>query len=140
MGKDLFTKLIESENARDAYRRKWMDEVELGKVLEKENATIKAQNAELQELGDTMSEGFDKVTDECMGLRAQVPRWRSVEDGLPKETGYFLVSYPCKARGNKRPMVDRFWCKHHGFDMFGFEDITVTHWMPLPAPPEGGQP
>jgi len=136
MGKDLFTKLIEAENARDAYRRKWMDEVELGKVLEKENATIKAQNAELQELGDTMSEGFDKVTDECMGLRAQVPRWRSVEDELPEEGVHVLA----------HELGDTFlaWYGDDGDGLWYLPDgdygFTLSHWMPLPTPPEGGQP
>jgi len=33
---------------------------------------LKAENAELRSLGTTMSDSFDKVSDECMRLKAQL--------------------------------------------------------------------
>ena len=77
-------------------------------------------------------------------------QWISVKDRLPDEEGkyiviayngitidilYFYKRYPyC----NKGIRTDRpVWC---GYDDYGdFEVKSVTYWMPLPEPPEGGK-
>ena len=56
--------------------------------------------------------------------------WISVEDGLPKEEGWILI------------------CSYRDVDMWYYDGQTakdlmdyasITHWMPLPAPPKGGE-
>ena len=71
-------------------------------------------------------------------------KWISVKDRLPEEGQDVLVWYhgsydvaylqkvkPVKLQPPQFNNVEMFeWC----FD--DFEDVDVTHWMPLPAPPE----
>lgn len=81
--------------------------------------------------------------------------WISVKDRLPEEPGYYLTASdapagfpklirilmhvkdlhkvdPCNFRGKHRPgWVD--WDDEYGY----YEYDAVTHWMPLPNPPEG---
>lgn len=57
------------------------------------------------------------------------PHWISVEDELPKESGWYLVT------------CDIYWC---GQSVALFSDerwwkcIEPTHWMPLPQLPKKG--
>ena len=78
-------------------------------------------------------------------------QWISVEERLPDKEGKYLVTvydgitpdvlyfykrYPYCNRGIRtdRPV----WCD---CDDYGdFEEESVTHWMPLPAPPEVDKP
>ena len=53
------------------------------------------------------------------------PNWISVEDELPKERGWYLVTTPTL---NSKIDV-AFW------DGKWFRLITITHWMPMPVPP-----
>jgi hypothetical protein len=53
--------------------------------------------------------------------------WISVKDRLPEEAGYYLV-YP-------RDKYHTSWF-NRGFAVTTLYSIKVTHWMPLPQPPE----
>ncbi len=79
-----------------------------------------------------------------MTYKAAAPQWISVKDRLPElrqkvlvwyDNGYevaFLQKFePPKLQYPQFNNVEMFeWC-------FGdFEDFDVTHWMPLPKPPE----
>ena len=71
-------------------------------------------------------------------LRGQVPRWIPVEERLPKDRSDVLVV----AYWHERWGVYMGWCAperaawsvHIGIG--DRSDIAVTHWMPLPEPPE----
>ena len=70
-------------------------------------------------------------------LRARVPEWISVKDGLPQEDGYVV----CIAKRNPfsrfMPMVARI--EKNGWTNPTTEQYIseVTHWMPMPQPPKG---
>ena len=78
-------------------------------------------------------------------LRARVPKWISVEDRLPDACGF-----PCLLCGENSFGQIRVFEGFTGYMERGkFEwhsnqkdiDIdvwTITHWMPIPQPPKGG--
>jgi hypothetical protein len=61
------------------------------------------------------------------GYRKQ-SEWISVEERLPEDS---MTVITCNAKGE----VD---ADYYAFYSLGFTDKTVTHWMPLPEPPEKG--
>ena len=71
-------------------------------------------------------------------LRGQLPRWIPVTERLPEDRGDVLVV----AYWHERWGVYMGWCAperaawsvHIGIG--DRSDIAVTHWMPLPQPPE----
>lgn len=71
-------------------------------------------------------------------LRGQVPHWIPVEERLPEDRGDVLVA----AYWHERWGVYMGWCAperaawsvHIGIG--DRNDVAVTHWMPLPEPPE----
>ena len=58
--------------------------------------------------------------------------WISVKEQVPKIGESVLVCMDTKYIG-----IDRYIAKH-GFVCFGWYENSVTHWMPLPAPPAQG--
>ena len=74
-------------------------------------------------------------------LKAQVPRWISVEERLPKpelkdqQRGFYLVTL---SNGVVKELMYEF--RHYDNMMFdvGWHDTAfpVTHWMPLPKAPK----
>ena len=71
-------------------------------------------------------------------LRGQLPRWIPVEERLPEDRSNVLVV----AYWHERWGVYMGWCAperaewsvHIGIG--DRDDVAVTHWMPLPEPPE----
>lgn len=61
--------------------------------------------------------------------------WISVKDRLPDERDYYLC-HLSDANGQKVFRVNFFICEKDGFGKSGKFDGPVTHWMPLPEPPE----
>ena len=60
----------------------------------------------------------------------QHPAWVSVEDELPKETGWYLVATPTLNSKIDVALWDGKWRRL----------VTITHWMPLPqSPVKGGE-
>lgn len=60
-------------------------------------------------------------------------RWISVEDGLPKD-GQHVATI------NKVGVQDvRHYSHGKWYSNFGNEYDDITHWMPLPQPPKGGE-
>ena len=75
-------------------------------------------------------------------LEAQL-RWRSVKDELPTEEGLYLVTLYDTLGDTVGPgtyVTTSWWSTEHDWDEdmsykpYGF--TRVTHWMPLPEPPE----
>ena len=61
--------------------------------------------------------------------------WISVEDRFPKNRGYYLC-YLSDANGENICRVSFLICEKDGFAKNHKFDGPVTHWMPLPEPPE----
>lgn len=77
-------------------------------------------------------------------LKAQVPKWNSVEDRLPetyKSYGFngidVEVSDIVATNQGAAVYLDGYWCEV-GWDShdLGKRIQGVTHWMPLPQPPK----
>ena len=76
------------------------------------------------------------------------PRWVSIDDELPKEREWVLVWHTGYATAKKALFKDRDLggsLKFDGgggtwvFDGWSDRGGRVTHWMPLPEPPEGAE-
>ena len=73
-------------------------------------------------------------------LKAQEPGWISVKDKLPDRSGYYLCYKPnagvdgLKIDVHRWRSIDGDWA---GSEV-GSRIIGITHWMPLPEPPNGG--
>lgn len=64
-------------------------------------------------------------------LEAKVPKWISVKDRLPEYGRYLVLT----RKGNAGPKAHTATYNHMGWwthANFG----EITHWMPLPVPPE----
>ncbi|MGI9569506.1 MAG: DUF551 domain-containing protein [Desulfobulbia bacterium] len=55
-------------------------------------------------------------------------KWISVKDRLPDKHGEYFVSRACRPRGWVIRYAPVGWIVN--------DDYPVTHWMPLPKPPE----
>lgn len=55
--------------------------------------------------------------------------WISVKDRLPEKKGDYIAY-------TKDGIVWPYWFDDVWFDTLGYATDTVTHWMPLPEPPE----
>ena len=93
-----------------------------------------------ENLLDKAAEAIERLTAENAALREKVPQWISVEDRLPeawKDEDGVLVNYMIYTPefgadiGNYHAMAKRWLCMAI--------PCTVTHWMPLPEAPEGGE-
>lgn len=86
------------------------------------------------------AEAIERLTAENAALREKVPQWISVEDRLPEawknEEDNTLINY-------------MIYSPYFGVDIGNYNKeagtwlcmalpCTVTHWMPLPEAPEGG--
>ena len=68
-----------------------------------------------------------------------MPKWIDVNERLPKKDGRYIVHI--KNLTGYMPLEQRVFVAEFIFNDFvfkGWEDNEVTHWMPLPEPPEEG--
>lgn len=75
-----------------------------------------------------MKVNIKKLEKEWCGGRPKQSKWISVKDRLPERNGRYITH--CKIEGQSLVCV-LYYCK-----VGGFNEGTVTHWMPLPEPPE----
>lgn len=94
--------------------------------------TLKGESESLtmHSLGD-LPEVAEKLKAQLAELQ-QAQHWIAVTARLPEEEGAYLVWYM------DGQWVDRAWyAPEEGWDAYGPDyDETVSHWMPLPPPPE----
>lgn len=87
----------------------------------------KTRDIRMQEAADAIEE-----------LLAKVPHWISVEERLPDHRKRVLAIYANGVISTGRVFHNGFPEAYDGFDENGdFKAVPVTHWMPLPATPEG---
>jgi len=78
-------------------------------------------------------ESLEKLRSELAALREQV-RWIPVSEKLPKDNQEVLIYADLIAKG-VHSTKSRQWSAD-GYYYHGDWYDTVTHWMPLPLPPE----
>ena len=91
--------------------------------------------AYIQQLETRMEAFLDEALTYIQKLEAQQPCWISVGERLPEDDGYVL----CHCNDGSPDVV----CMYYGDGEFvtpELDNIThiVTHWMPMPQPPEEG--
>ena len=72
-----------------------------------------------------------RLTAELAELREKT-RWIPVSERLPEDSGQYI----CAIRYNEEPK--KTWVEQRFWNIFWWDMYTsiVTHWMPLPEPPE----
>ncbi len=80
---------------------------------------------------DYYKQEIDRLTAELAELRERT-RWIPVSEGLPEDSGRYI----CAIRYNEEPK--KMWVEQRFWNILGWDMYTsiVTHWMPLPEPPE----
>ena len=56
--------------------------------------------------------------------------WISVKERLPEENTAVIAA-------TDRGVVFQCWYAYDGWDLWEGNEVTITHWMPLPEPPKG---
>lgn len=82
---------------------------------------------------DSPASKMSKALGMAMYALREQPRWISVEERLPESGGSVLIYSPCGgvAEGTYSEHYKR-WVQYR-WSVF---EPEVTHWMPLPEPPE----
>ena len=75
---------------------------------------------------------FKKKAEEILNSLEDGPKWISVEDKLPEKDGRYLIRY--KSGKVKRTFVGDWYVLNNEWG--SIRNAEVTHWMPLPAPPQ----
>ena len=89
-----------------------------------------------------LADPIEAVADYLLDSGVTVQEWVSVDDRLPEEGEYVLCvlkgfNYGGKIQVCKFVPADKFKDKPY-FEHFRNGFPSVTHWMPLPEPPEEG--
>lgn len=92
------------------------------------------KNCSYEEILNCTESVMEDALDYIRQLEAQVPKWISVDERLPKDKQYVLIMWNGVLqfgfyKPNRREWVNLIT----GCDT----KYKVTHWMPLPEPPEG---
>ena len=80
----------------------------------------------------------------CDQQQTAVPRWISVDEALPKDSFTVVMAVVYASNGHLTFNGAYQFATYDRADGWNLDDypaefdrITVTHWMPLPEPPEG---
>lgn len=107
------------------------------------NATAKLYNEAadaIEELSKRVDESIPKDDAEIIIAEVAKPRWIPVTERLPEFEGAVLCMRKSNVYG-VRPYQEILYVDEYGFknyDDIYLADGVVTHWMPLPEPPEEG--
>lgn len=120
------------EHAEWAQANEWEAPITLGDDLTEAADQLENQNAHIAALQQ-----------EIETLRGQLPRWIQVEERLPENGVPVFINYIGSNDGKYHPDGTAVWTDHGCFWWEGsLEDcdtevaVPITHWMPLPEPPE----
>lgn len=92
-------------------------------------------------LGDDLTEAADRIeaqAKEIEKLRRKVPRWIPVEERLPELQSWgasTVVLGLIKSENEPYDLTLCVYCDNGIWSMPG-RYVAITHWMPLPEPPE----
>lgn len=97
-------------------------------------------------LGDDLAEAADRIeaqAKEIEKLRGQVPRWIPVEERLPELQSWgasevvlgLIKSENAPSLNKLHNLTLCVYCDNGIWSMPG-RYVAITHWMPLPEPPE----
>lgn len=104
--------------------------LEIGKIADSAMEGLLAENESLQNQ-------LIQRNDELLKLREQVPRWISAAERMPEENSTVLVYRPGMVRTILLVHYGKRW---ENGDVksteAGFKNGAISHWMPLPEPPE----
>lgn len=92
-------------------------------------------------MGDMMAGAADlieRLTAENVALREKAPQWISVEERRPEPGKRVLATDGIFVGEAYRTSADT-WRRYDGIAMRDCIGSVVTHWMPLPEAPEGGE-
>lgn len=67
--------------------------------------------------------------------RAESPGWRPIESA-PQEAGPWILVWDSESEIQRLVTWINGWKEFMGTDGTVFGDDQLTHWMPLPSPPE----
>ena len=104
-------------------------------------------------LGDDLVEAADRIANQSTNiaalqqeiekLRGQLPRWIPVEERLPELQNWGASKVVLGMRGivqneSGYPPPNPCLCVYLGNQQWAIRGwmVTITHWMPLPEPPE----
>ena len=139
------------EHAEWARENEWETPITLGDDLteaadrlENQNAHIAVLQKEIEKLrgqNEQLREAAALVTKESAELLER--RWIPVEERLPENGVPVLINYIASDDGKYHPDGTAVWTDYGCFWWEGsLEDcdtevaVPITHWMPLPEPPE----
>ena len=91
---------------------------------------------------DSLEECTSKLAIDALALiqqlEAQVPKWISVEERLPKDRVSVIGFLPIESKNGVPPMREVFHTDRGWYVPAFDEHCIVTHWIPLPEPPKEG--
>jgi len=87
---------------------------------------------------DAFHAGYQAAKDQFADSSKVMPQWISVKDRLPEIGEWVLINDPEVCQRVAPPSSNWDWefawaTDHQSF----YEPTDITHWMPLPKPPEG---
>lgn len=91
-----------------------------------------------ERLADEAITMIERLTAENVALREKAPQWISVEERRPEPGKRVLATDGIFVGEAYRTSADT-WRRYDGIAMRDCIGSVVTHWMPLPEAPEGGE-
>lgn len=75
----------------------------------------------------------------CYECEHRKQEWISVKEGLPERRTNVLCYYQYEPESPNVICENTYYGRKHGGGLWLSDGSKVTHWMPLPEPPKGGE-